>query len=40
MKKLPPLFFLFALAGLALGLGGCATARVQPWQRAALADPP
>ena len=38
MKKLPPIFLLFALAGLALGLGGCATARVQPWQRGTLAD--
>ena len=27
---------LLALAGLALGLGGCAT--VQPWERATLAD--
>ena len=38
MKKRPSLFLLFTLAGLALGLGGCATARVQPWQRATLAD--
>ena len=38
MKKRPPLFLFLALVGLALGLGGCATARVQPWQRAALAD--
>jgi hypothetical protein len=38
MKTRPPLFLLLALVGLALGLGGCATARVQPWQRATLAD--
>ena len=38
MKKRPPIFLLFALAGLALALGGCAPARVQPWQRAPLAD--
>ena len=38
MKIRPPISLLLALAGLALGLGGCATARVQPWQRATLAD--
>ena len=38
MKKRPPILLLFILAGLALGQGGCATARVQPWQRAKLAD--
>ena len=38
MKKRLPISLLLAIAGLALGLGGCATARVQPWQRAALAD--
>jgi hypothetical protein len=38
MKTRPPLILLLALVGLALGLGGCATARVQLWQRAALAD--
>jgi hypothetical protein len=38
MKKRPPLFLLPVMAGLALGLGGCATVRVQPWQRATLAD--
>ena len=39
MKKRLPISLLLAIAGLALGLGGCATARVQPWQRAALAAP-
>ena len=38
MKKRLPISLLLAIAGLALGLGGCATARVQPWQRATLAD--
>ncbi len=36
--KRPSIFLLLALAGLAVGLGGCATVRVQPWQRATLAD--
>ena len=38
MKTRPSVSLLLALAGLALGLGGCATARVQPWQRGTLAD--
>lgn len=32
-----PLVSMLLLA-LALGLGGCATARVRPWERGALAD--
>jgi hypothetical protein len=36
--KRPPIILLLIIAGLALGSGGCATVRVQPWQRATLAD--
>jgi len=35
--KRPSIFLLLAMVALALALGGCATARVQPWQRATLA---
>lgn len=41
MKKFRPLFALALLAVAALSLGGCASpslVRVQPWERAALAD--